>query len=287
MEISLPNNIRSNIDGYQALINIFNKCKVLNNTTVYFNCIYLTFFEANLCALLGCIIEKLHSNNCRVEFIEVKDNVKTIMLKNGFLKYYFNNEQIVEDTFGTTVKYLAVHKNDDDDIFEKYIIQEVLGKDNFPSMSVKLTEKILTNIFEVYVNAKTHGKCEFIHACGQFFPRNDNKPLRFTIVDLGVNIKENVSLFMNIDVKACEAIKWAMKKGNTTKTTEPGGLGLSYIFEFIELNMGKVEIISSNGIYIYEKGEVLTIELNEEFSGTIVNFTFNLDDKKKYKLTQE
>lgn len=79
-----------------------------------------------------------------------------------------------------------------------------------------------------------------------------------------------------------------MVKGNTTKTgVTSGGLGLSVIFEFIKLNRGKIQIISSDGFYEFKNGNVVKGKLNSIFDGTIVNIKFNLNDSNHYILTQE
>lgn len=282
MEINLPAILQSNEIGYTSLINIFNLCKKTKNTTVFFNFTNLRFIEANLCSLLGCILEKLIENKCQFYFVSMAKNVETILNKNNFLTHYLEYEKI-EDQYNTTILYKSFN-TEQDDIFEEYIYEELISKKDFPKMSEDLTIKVLENIFEIFVNAKTHGKCEFIHSCGQFFPNRNNKPLNFTIVDLGINIKDNINSALNTNMNAREAIQWAMVEGNTTKKNEPGGLGLSVIFQFIELNQGKFEVISSNGYYKFSDGKVKTLTLGYEFPGTIINFTFNLDDKNSYTL---
>lgn len=283
MEINLPKAIRSTEIGYQALIRIFNICETKKNTNVFFNFENLVFFEANLCSLLGCILEKLQENNCKYYFLGMRDTVETILNKNNFLTHYFDNEK-TEDNFNTTIKYQSFHKTNTDDAYELYISEELINKKDLPQMSEEVTLKILENIFEIFVNAKTHGKCEYIHACGQLFPNRENKPLNFTIVDLGINIKENVNSSLNQNYTSSEAIQWAMVEGNTTKITEPGGLGLSIILQFIKLNKGKFEVISSDGYYNFSNETVKTRILECEFPGTIINFTFNLDDENSYTL---
>lgn len=146
----------------------------------------------------------------------------------------------------------------------------------------------MRNIFEIYENARTHGRCEFIHTCGQFFPRKESKPLHFTIVDKGINIKQNVSQFLGREIEASEAISWAMIKGNTTKTGDTsGGLGLSVIFEFIKLNKGKIQVISSDGFYEFNKDLIEKRKLSHAFDGTIVNIRFNLNDSNIYSFVSE
>ncbi|RED25041.1 hypothetical protein BD847_1780 [Flavobacterium cutihirudinis] len=285
MEINLPRTILSDEIGYSSLITIFNLCERKNNSNIFFNFNDLRFIEANLCSIFGCILEILNKNKCTYHFIGMHDNIAVILNKNNFLTHYLNAEKI-EDDFNTTIKYESFHNTRQDDFYETYIYEELINKKDFPKMSENLTIKILENIFEIFVNAKTHGKCEYIHACGQLFPNQKNKPLNFTIVDLGINIKENVNVSKNISLTACEAIEWAMIEGNTTKVNEPGGLGLSVIFQFIALNKGKFEVISSNGYYNFSNGKIKTRTLECEFPGTIINFTFNLDDENSYTLKE-
>lgn len=112
--------------------------------------------------------------------------------------------------------------------------------------------------------------------------------MHFTIVDKGVNIKQNVSNYLSQDIEASDAIEWAMVKGNTTKTGETsGGLGLAVIFNFIKLNRGKIQIISSDGFYEFKNGSVVKKQLNSIFEGTIVNIKFNLNDVNHYVLKEE
>jgi hypothetical protein len=76
--------------------------------------------------------------------------------------------------------------------------------------------------------------------------------------------------------------------GNTTKIGNiPGGLGLDIIFEFIKLNKGKIQIVSSDGYWEYRNGKTENKLFDKPFSGTIVNIEFNLDDKDSYRLTEE
>lgn len=67
----------------------------------------------------------------------------------------------------------------------------------------------------------------------------------------------------------------------------PGGLGLDIIFEFIKLNNGKIQIISSDGYWEYRKGNTETSIFTDYFPGTIANIEFNLDDSSIYALKEE
>lgn len=285
MTITIPNDIKSEFEGYDFIITWINKYKDVSDTEITFDFRKVTFLEANLCALIGTIFEILESKNNKISLLNINSAIETILRKNAFL-LPFGFERI-DDHYDTSLTYMKFTPKDDSGFYD-YIQNELLSKPQFPSHSEKLGKEITRNIFEIYENARTHGKCDYIHTCGQFFPRKNDKPLHFTIVDKGVNIKENVSNYLNKDVSAPDAIEWAMVKGNTTKTgVTSGGLGLSVIFEFIKLNKGKIQIISSDGFYEFKNGNIVKNKLNSTFEGTIVNFKFNLNDSNHYVLKQE
>jgi hypothetical protein len=285
MIIEIPSNIRGDFEGYDFVISIINKCSTLITTPIVFDFKKTTFLEANLCAILGSIFEILENNKNQISVINLTTEVEKILRKNSFLMPF--GYDLLPDHYGTCLTYRKFTPNDDKS-FNNYIQDELLNKKDFPSHSPRLGKEITKNIFEMYENARTHGKCDFIHTCGQFFPKSPEKPLFFTIVDKGINIRHNVSAYLNKNIRGADAIEWAMIKGNTTKTGDTsGGLGLSVIFEFITLNKGKIQVISSDGFYEYHNGIVSKKTLNWTFEGTIINIRFNLNDNNHYRLVVE
>lgn len=282
--ISIPNDIKSGFDGYNYFISMFNSLNGLENQEIIFDFGKVRFFEANLCALFGVCLEFLGSRNV-IKFQHIQNQVETILRKNGFLGYL--GYAAIQDRYDTSLQYRKFAPEADSD-FNNYIRTQLLAKPSFPSISELLAKEITRNIFEIFENARTHGACHLIHVCGQFFPKKANKPLHFTIVDKGINMKENVSRFLGYDMEASLAIEWAMQKGNTTKTGNmSGGLGLSVIFDFIKLNSGKIQIVSANGFYEFKGGEISKQKLDNIFDGTIVNIMFNLNDTNNYRLSRE
>lgn len=285
MIIYFENDIKSDWEGYQKLINLVNDASQIKDNVIVFDFSGVKFFEANLCAVLGTIIEILEKDNKKIIFQNFNTVVEKILRKNEFLCNYGYEKAI--DYYDTVVKYRKFIPTDDDG-FNLYIKDELLNKKGFPHHSEKLGKKIMQNIFELYENARTHGKCNFIHTCGQYFPRSEEKQFNITIVDRGINIKDNVNGFLNQNMSGNEAIAWAMLKGNTTKSGNiPGGLGLDIIFEFIKLNNGKIQIVSSDGFWEFKRGVIETKLLQNPFQGTIANLRFNLNDKSYYSLVGE
>lgn len=280
--IDIPD-IKSNFDGYNYLCSLYHRLKNCKDKYITFNFSKANFIEANLCALIGTIFEMLEENNNIVSLENINHKIANILRKNSFLIKY--GYPTLNDRFDTSLKYERLNPQEETK-FYGYIKDELFSKTDFPSLSNRLRSEITKNIFELYENARTHGKCNFIHICGQFFPKAPKKPLHFTIVDKGITIKENVCNFRGESLSGSETIQWAIVRGNSTKQ-EVGGLGLGIIFEFIKLNKGKIHIVSADGYYEFSNGQETTKTLSNPFDGTLVNLTFDLTDKHYYYLEEE
>ena len=284
MKIELPKRISSDYLGYHELIELYHEIKNSSSHFIQLDFYKTNWFEANLAAVFGAILELASNSKKNITTINLKHNIRNVLCRNTFLCEL--GEHPLIDTSGTTISYQQ-YTPDEDDKFKNYIKNELLSKPDFPKHSIRLGKKINESIFELYENARTHGKCKRIHTCGQYFPNKSPKRLYITIVDMGQTIKANVNQFLSTPKSGSEAIIWALKYGNTTKTGNiPGGLGLDSILEFIKLNKGKVQIVSSDGYWEYKNGEAKK-EFNNFFPGTIVNIEFNLDDSSIYKLKEE
>lgn len=288
MEIKFSQDIKTNLEGYQKLLSVLDDAKLSQDTDIYFDFSKVEFLEANLCAVLATIIEILETLGKKIYLKNFRNQVETILRKNHFLLAY-GYDPIV-DRYQTSIRYQKFDPKNtkDDSNFETYIQDELLNKSDFPSHSKLLGKNITIRIFELYENARTHGLCKNIHACGQYFPKMPEKPLNITIVDTGLNFQENISNFLVKEMNAVEAIEWAMIDGNSTKVGNiSGGLGLDLIFQFIQHNKGKIQIISANGFWEWHRGIITKQIMPHHFNGTIANLRFNLNDKSHYYLSGE
>lgn len=157
-----------------------------------------------------------------------------------------------------------------------------------PSMSLLLRKKFYKSLVEIFSNSAIHSSSKLgIFTCGQYFPQKHK--IDFAISDAGIGIRENVSRLRNMkNIKSSEAIKWALKEGNTTKVgNTPGGLGLKLLKEFIIKNKGSLQIVSNSGYYLLSDEFEDLQELETEFPGTCVNIEINTKDEKKYSLSSE
>lgn len=248
----------------------FSKCKV---------------FDGNLCATMGAIFDRFVKETEIMLDIPEKCHAFKVLSRNNFLSAWKvdikdkNTENFVEySKFGIS----------DTDGFKEYIDKQLIKKQKFPDHSEKVGVQLVESLYEIYANARMHGKTDYVYSCGEY--KENSSIFEMLIVDLGQTIPYNVNSFFekrNKDkVSSCEAIKWAFKKGNTTKDN-PGGLGLSLLKEFIELNQGALQMVSASGFVEYAEGTTREYDLGTDFPGTIVNVEFNFSDPKRYWMASE
>lgn len=285
MEIVIPPNVKSNFAGYKFFIELYYQLHSSNDLDYTISFENVKVFEANLVAILSAINDTVRENNKNIQLINIKNEIKDIFILNKFIE---DSRGIINpDNKETVIPFMKFTPYKDIEFME-YVATEMLSKPDFPKHTKMLSKKINTSIFELFENARTHGDCKYIYTCGQIIRDEGNSRLDFTIVDMGQTIKTSVNKYLNEDFSGFQAIDWAMKSGNTTKTGNvSGGLGLDIIFEFIQLNNGRIQIVSSDGYWEYFKNKKVIKEFDRPFNGTIANIEVNLDDKNRYKLKEE
>lgn len=283
MKYDFPQNISSDFEGYKAMIDFYNKTAEVGFDEIILDFAKTTWFEANLTAILGAILNKIQSELNDVRIANLSQKIGTLLSRNHFLSHFGGLK--IPDYYKTTITYRKF-KTCEEKLFKEYLDGDLLSKEAMPDMSSSLRKKINESIFEIFNNAVIHGDCKNIFSCGQYYP--NKKRLDFTIVDLGKTIKANVSRYLGRNVPGKDSIRWAVTLGNTTKEGQiPGGLGLSLIREFLEKNNGKIQIVSSDGYWEQEGQGEREEDFSQMFPGTIVNLEFNIDDKSYYYLSSE
>lgn len=241
------------------------------------------WFDANMAAPFGALLYRIGRNINTITIENIQPGVRTILQKNGFLSTY-GQEKIVDNN-ETTIEYQRFDAKDDR-YFASYIEKYFVGK-GLPRMSVGLHKKFRESIFEIFSNSVIHSGTRLgIYSCGQFFPTKNL--LIFSVVDLGVGIRQNIKDKLNLELSAEQAIRWATSHHNTTKTGPvPGGLGLKLLREFITQNNGRIQIISENGYWELLNGQISTRKFDHPFPGTVVNIQINTSDTSSYCLSSE
>ncbi|MHC4154219.1 MAG: ATP-binding protein [Planctomycetota bacterium] len=280
LTIQLPHRIGSTQQGFGALANIYQQVKLCEFEKIQLDFQNTTWFDANMLAMLGAIMESAWTND--FDIVNLGPAQEKIFKKTRYS--YFGGESL-PDRYQTTVEYRK-SKVSEIGSFEKYLEKKLLAHPEIPSMSALLRKKIKESILEIFNNARMHGNCEFVFSCGQYYPRKGR--LDFTIVDIGNTIRKNVRDYSGRKVSGKKAIDWAVSERTTTrKDNIPGGLGFTLIRDFLCKNSGKIQIASANG-YWYEKGCTShSKDLDAFFRGTVVNLEFNVNDQSWYCLTSE
>jgi anti-sigma regulatory factor (Ser/Thr protein kinase) len=274
--------INNTFESFQSLIQLYETHK-----DELFGDIHLEirhFFAANMSAALGAVLDKFMANLNAIHFDYLTPKIETILLKNDFLTYF--GKQRAVDIHNTTIKFLKL-KPTDGKYFKNYVIEELMEGHitDLLKMSKGVKEKMVEAIYEIFVNAQIHSESKFIYTCGQFFPTKNK--IEFTIVDTGIGFREKINRRFGSNLRATQAIKWAVEEKKTTKEGISGGLGLAVLREFVYVNKGKMQIVSNEGFYQFDSdGETLK-EFEGEFPGTIVNLQFRTDDNNNYSLKSE
>lgn len=274
--------INDTFDSYQRLIQLYETHKHDSSGDIHLEILH--FFAANMSAALGAILDKFMENSNIIHFDYISPDIETILQKNDFLTYFGRKRAI--DINNTTIKFQKLRPTDGK-YFRKYVIEELIEGHitDLPQMSKGVKEKIVEAIYEIFVNAQIHSETNFIYTCGQFFP-NKNK-IEFTIVDTGIGFREKINRRFKSNLRATQAIKWAVEENKTTKEGISGGLGLALLKEFVNANKGKMQIISNDGFYQFNDDREILNEFRGEFPGTIVNLQFRTDDNNNYSLAGE
>jgi len=152
-------------------------------------------------------------------------------------------------------------------------------------MTPALLKRFRESLFEIFENALEHSYTKYgVFACGQHYPKDER--LDFTVVDLGIGFHGNIHKKLGVLFSPNEAIQWALT-GKTTRIGRPGGLGLKLLREFINLNGGRLIIVSDVGYCELSRGNVSTQSLSKPFPGTALTIEVNTADQSSYCLTTE
>lgn len=275
--------IRNDCDGFSKIAEFAKLTRQLWLDNVSFDFKSCSFFEANMSAPLYVVIAQLRDELNEVSVKNMSPILENILRKNHFLEQFKISKK--NDTNQTTLPF-KVFKRQAEEQFNDYLELYMRGK-GIPKMSDALTKRFRQSLLEIFLNASSHSSSTGIFTCGQFFPTKHR--LNFTIADAGVGIREKVRAHLGKPkINSTSAIKWALAEGNTTKTgNQPGGLGLKLIKDFIQLNKGKLQIVSRFGYYEFTaKGESFT-QMKCDFPGTCVNIEINTQDTSSYCLKSE
>ncbi len=284
-EISLPvSQIRSNYAGFAQIADLYMKMKNYQFSRIHLETGLMSWCDANMCAAFGAVLYRIGRRPNEITLLNMPADVETILCKNGFMTNYGRAKRV--DTYGSTIQYQRFEP-DEDRVFS-YFIDEQFRNKAIPEMTILMHKHFFLSLMEIFENATTHSETKLgIFVCGQFFPKKNR--LDFTIADLGIGMRQNLIKNIGLNLPAKDAIHWAMEGKNTTKKgTIPGGLGLKLIREFIQLNKGRLQVVSDSGYWEQDsEGRVTAANMPNPFPGTVVNIEINTADQNAYALKYE
>lgn len=277
--------VRSQKDGFDHLAELAAETKEMFNSAVQLDFSRCGFFEANMTAPLAAVLTKLSVERFnRIKIVNIPSAIKNILSKNRFLVSYGYDP--INDVNQTVLPLIRLQLKDGNR-FADYLNEHMNGK-GIPPMTRAMDRMFRGSVFEVFQNAVIHSDSEpGVFICGQFYPQKHR--LDLTIADAGIGVRTNVRRYLkNVNLSSVSAIKWALHEGHTTKTgRQPGGIGLKFLKDFVELNGGKIQLVSRFGFYEYNKGVESFSKLTADLPGTAVNLEINTSDTCTYQLSSE
>lgn len=274
--------VLSDLTGFTLFGELSTLLNTVNKESVILDFSQVKWFDAHLCSVLGALILRHTSQNIRL--VNLTEKVNTIFRRNGFHNY-FGSEGLC-DGWNSTMRFNTFNNSTLSEHIINYLDTEIEGK-RIPIMSQDLRSYFLNSITEIFQNSCIHSATSDHYCiCGQFFPNKGKLTITFT--DTGVGFAKNYNDCFGTEIEAHKAIEWAVGKGHTTNQGRPGGLGLSFIIEFLELNSGTLRIVSDAGHWYFQAGKrPLCNLLKYSFHGTIIVIEINTNDNKRYKLVEE
>lgn len=275
--------IRSQEEGFGNLAILATESKELTSSRLEVDFSRCGFFDANMAAPLAAILARVANAFNAVTIVKVPSAIERILRKNRFLVGFGYDP--MEDVNRTTLPFRRIRLSEQG-LFADYLGRHMNGK-GIPRMTEGLGKVFRQSIFEVFQNAVIHSASPLgAFVCGQFYPQYQRMDL--TIADAGVGIRTNVRRYLGKAITSTDAIRWALQEGNTTKTgSQPGGVGLKFLHDFVALNQGKIQIASRLGFYEYRNGKETFKKLETDFPGTTVNLEINTGDTSSYRLDSE
>lgn len=263
--------------GFEQIGDLYQQAAASSSKVIFVDCISINWIDAHLSAGYAAVQHLLKVSGITLSFVNLSPPVAGIFEHHGLLGP--SPSRIKRTVIPLT------HFNPGDSVKFAGYTQENLNRLPIPEMSNEVSEKFFEGIDELFSNSELHSKTQYgMFACGQFFPKKNK--LDFCLVDVGLGFQHVINSIRKMNLAPDEAIKWAMRGSNTTRSGDiPGGLGLKILKDFVKLNKGQLTIVSHNGLWQLRANELKTGLLKAPFPGTTVTLEINTSDSNKYYMT--
>lgn len=298
--------IRDDDDGFEAILRIaeqvlnqprrhfdfnFSEClKIDHNGTVVLGGLasYVDYQNSLVSQTLAGIFATKIFSGAGVMFLvdSMRSIVRNSLINNNFLSH-FTSEGYAGYPKGGYIGYREHLNLLDADNIAMHLNHDWLSNDKL-NISRDLKEAILTRIFEIFMNAYGHGVSiqEIsrlgVYSCGQYDKKE--KKLNISVLDFGPGIVKNVLKSNTHIYDNVEAMKWALIRGNTTRTDSEGldiprGLGFDLLREFVAVNGGEMRVYSNDVQAVVLNGSFEVKKIKSNLRGTLVSIKINCDNR--------
>ncbi|MVM40391.1 hypothetical protein GO730_26595 [Spirosoma sp. HMF3257] len=276
--IGFQGDYRTDAGGFHRLNTLFASISKIHDEKILFDWKQLGYMDANLSALLLCLIQKLTKNNNLSFLLDEQSLVggHNVFSRNGFADLVHNTGCLPLDERESTITVKKIFTSDAD-AFVNYIDEKFLGHRALANIQSEVKNRIADSYNEVFGNVEIHAETDHVFVCGQYFPTF--RELKFTLVDSGCGFLSKISTHTagssNI-TSIRSAIEWAIQ-GGSTKTQAAGGSGLRRILSYCIEKKGSIHISSDGGYWIYDplrSNKPLFHSVTNFGAGTTINLIF-------------
>lgn len=269
-EVKFPAKIMNNVKAINYFNNIFGLLNSQRYQKIVFDLGNTTYFETNLFAVFGYIIEICNKNSIKMK---VRFNKKT---EKDF------NKEMAEKIFlnFSTDKRNAFRVRKVGTGYEAEV-EKLLLKD-LKDLNIFEFDKVKILLSELIANIKMHTKEGYGIFSGYYNYKKDDT-LVFTIANHDITIADRIKQIRHMEFSDdYNAVLWALRKNNSTRLEdESGGLGLYLLRRYVNELDGKFIIISGNCYVEFdsmsfniEDDNAIVVKRKEEMSsryqGTII-----------------
>ena len=279
-KILMPKRLNLDNMSFKFLADVQNK--VINSTSerIYLDFSECIYTDASFTAFIGALTEIGNA---------LKKEIVLCTMRNSDVCKYFKKSGLYGYVTRENIQYI----NDNAIPFIKATLDEEFIIDYIDKIlelaPIKLSgdcrSQLFRNIYEIFSNSIDHAEARYgVYSCGHWMP--NRKELVFSIYDTGNGIVNTVQSKIDDSLVSEEAIKWALKRGNSTKQLTDGtprGVGLADLCDFIRLNKGSLRIMTNDAYYKYNKSEAC-VKLETPIIGTLISITIVADYEHVYVL---
>ncbi len=275
MDYTLQGEFRTSVLGFRRLMSFYHAMCSQRGKSVNLHFGRISFFDANMSAVLLAIIEELKINNkvrFNVDYEQIKSSCE-ILVRNGFAAALLS-ETKVNDERQSTVP-IKLFGPTDADQFASYIENDFLAhRGLIGKLSAQVVDDIKGNYYEIFGNVECHAQTRRpVYTCGQYYPKKNE--FKFTLVDVGIGFLKNISATHPKIRTSSEAVGWALSGNNSNKKGKTkGGTGLKSISKYCEVERGEFHIVSGDCYWVRNGTKIVESTLDEYFCGTTIHLIF-------------